>query len=138
MTGAEIVYAARQCLSTPFRHQGRLVGVGLDCAGVIVHVGRTIGVDVIDVDGYGRTPNDNQLLRTLDLQTCLRVVPDNSCRQIGDILLMRIATDPQHLSVFTGNTIIHAHEASGQCVEHVLSPVWASRIVRVYRFEGVE
>ena len=88
-------------------------------------------------DGYGRTPNAGQLQRTLDAQAILQRVPNVADRQPADLLLMRFATDPQHLAIFAGNTIIHAHEASGKCVEHVLSPVWASRIVAVYRFRGV-
>jgi len=136
-TPGAVIAAARQCLGTPFRHQGRLLSFGLDCAGVVVHVCRTLGVDVIDVEGYGRTPNAGQLERAMDAQPTIRRVDDVTDRQPADILLMRLGTDPQHLAIFTGNTIIHAHEASGNCVEHVLSPVWASRIVAVYRFRGI-
>ena len=138
ITPAAIVGAARQCLETPFRHQGRLLAFGLDCAGVVIHVCKTLGIDCVDVVGYGRTPNAGELQRTLDAQPVLVRVPSIADRQTGDLLLMRFATDPQHLAIFTGNTIIHAHEASGRVVEHVLSPVWAARIVAVYRFRGVE
>lgn len=137
ITQDAILSAARQCLETPFRHQGRLLAFGIDCAGVVIHICRTLGLDAVDVDGYGRTPNAGQLQRTMDAQPILQRVPDIAARQPADLLLMRFATDPQHLAIFSGNTIIHAHEASGKCVEHVLSPVWASRIVAVYRFMGV-
>ena len=137
MTADEILAAARQCLGTPFRHQGRLVAFGLDCAGVVIHICRTLGLDAIDVEGYGRTPNAGQLQRTLDDQPILQRVPNVADRQPADLLLMRFATDPQHLAIFAGDTIIHAYGASGKCAEHVLSPVWASRIVAVYRFRGV-
>ena len=136
-TYGAVIAAARQCIGTPFRHQGRLLEFGLDCAGVVIHICRTLGIDCVDVVGYGRTPNAGELQRTLDAQPVLRRVEDIADRQPADILLMRFATDPQHLAIFTGNTIIHAHEASGKCVEHVLSPVWASRIVAVYRFRGI-
>ena len=33
-TPGAVIAAARQCLGTPFRHQGRLLSFGLDCAGV--------------------------------------------------------------------------------------------------------
>ena len=138
ITQSDIIAAARQCLETPFRHQGRLLSFGLDCAGVVIHVCRTLGIDAVDAVGYGRTPHDNQLQTTLDAQPVLVRVPSIADRQTGDLLLMRFATDPQHLAIFTGNTIIHAHEASGRVVEHVLSPVWAARIVAVYRFRDVE
>ena len=55
----------------------------------------------------------------------------------GDLLLMRFAGEPQHLAVFTGETIIHAYQATGRVVEHSLDDKWRRRIVRVYRFVGV-
>lgn len=137
MTPEDIIGAARQCLGAPFRHQGRLLGFGLDCAGVAIWVARHVGVSPIDVEGYGRTPKDGQIERALDSQPDLMRVADPADRQPGDLLLMRFATDPQHLAVFTGNSIIHAYESAGKCVEHILSPVWSRRIVRAYRFRGV-
>ncbi len=136
-TPGAVIAAARECIGTPFRHQGRLIAFGLDCAGVVIHICRTLGIDCVDVVGYGRTPNAGQLERAMDAQPTIRRVDDVTDRQPADILLMRLGTDPQHLAIFTGATIIHAHEASGKCVEHVLSPVWASRIVAVYRFRGI-
>ena len=139
MTADDILAAARQCLGTPFRHQGRLVGFGLDCAGLAVHVARQIGVGHLDVSGYGRTPASGQLERSLDSQPCLERVALIEDRLPGDLLLMRFASDPQHLAILTDQqTIIHAYETVGQCCEHRLSSVWASRIVRVYRFRGIE
>ena len=136
MTADDILAAARQCLGTKFRHQGRLVAFGLDCAGVAIHVAREIGAGVIDVSGYGRTPANGQLEQSLDSQPCLERVSLED-RQPGDLLLMRFASEPQHLAICAGETIIHAYEAAGLCCEHRLSSLWAARIVRVYRFRGM-
>lgn len=130
----DILRYARQCLGTPFRHQGRLIGVGLDCAGVIIYVARQLGLDPIDVQGYGTEPNNEQLERALDAQPCLeRAFLED--RKPGDVLLMRFRFDPQHLAIFADETIIHAYQQIGQVVEHPLSDLWATRIVRVYRFQ---
>lgn len=137
MTVDDILDAARQCLRTPFRHQGRLLGFGLDCAGVAIHVARQIGVGHLDVSGYGRTPVMGQLEQSLDAQPCLERVALSE-RTAGDLLLMRFASDPQHLAICAGETIIHAYESVGKCCEHRLSSMWAARIVRVYRFRGIE
>lgn len=137
MMTTDILTAARQCLGTPFRHQGRQVGVGLDCAGVAIHVARAIGVAHLDVSGYGRTPAHGQLEQALEDQPCLERVPSPSDRQPGDLLLMRFARDPQHLAICAGETILHAYESVGVCCEHRLSRGWAARIVRVYRFRGI-
>jgi cell wall-associated NlpC family hydrolase len=113
-------------------------GFGLDCAGVAIWVARQVGVSPIDVEGYGRTPKDGQIERALDSQPDLMRVSDPADRQPGDLLLMRFASDPQHLAICAGETIIHAYETVGRCCEHRLSSTWEARIVRVYRFRGVQ
>lgn len=126
-----IIAAARECIGTPFQHQGRRAGQALDCAGVLVHVAQRLGVEYWDVAAYGRMPHAGLLEATLDAQPCLLRVTE---RQPGDLLLMRFTGDPQHLAVCAGETIIHAYQRAGKCCEHRLDAVWARRIVRVYRF----
>lgn len=133
----DILAAARECVGTPFWHQGRQVGIGLDCAGVAVHVAQCIGINYFDVSGYGRIPAGGQLERALDEQPGLQRVFIND-KQPGDLLLMRFASDPQHLAIYAGETMIHAYEPVGVCCEHRLSSMWAARIVRVYRFVEIE
>lgn len=138
MTSEDIVFAARACLGTPFRHQGRIIGTALDCAGVLIQVAKAVGCNPIDVSGYGRVPANGQLEAVLDAQSDLERIVDMGARQAGDILLLRFSGEPQHLAVLTNeNTIVHSYEAVGKCCEHRLSNVWAARIVRVYRFVGV-
>ena len=137
MTADDIVTAARECVGTPFAHQGRLVAVGLDCAGVAIHAVRASGVAVLDVVGYGRTPNKGQLAAVLDAQPSLERVFNIAERTAGDILLMRFLGEPQHLGICTGTGIIHAYENAGGCREHDISGKWTARIVRVYRVKGL-
>ncbi|MBK8745664.1 MAG: peptidase P60, partial [Propionivibrio sp.] len=40
---AAILAAARACIGTPFVHQGRIPGLALDCAGLVVAVAQAIG-----------------------------------------------------------------------------------------------
>ena len=134
MTADDILTAARSCLGTPFRHQGRIPGLALDCAGLVVSVAKEIGADYIDRPGYSRNPSGGLLESALDDQPCLERVTD---RQPGDVLLMRFAGEPQHLAIFTGDNIIHSYESVGKVCEHRMADVWAVRIVRVYRFKGV-
>ena len=133
MIADNVIEAARECLGTPFRHQGRLVGEALDCAGVAVHVAERLGYGVLDVTGYGRTPVNGQLEATLESQPFLSLVEVTDV-QPGDILLMRFAGEPQHIAILASGTIIHAYESVGMCCEHALSSKWAARIVGAYRF----
>lgn len=137
MTADDIVAAARECLGTPFSHQDRLLGVGMDCAGVALHAVRATGVEVLDVKGYGTTPNKGQLAAALDAQPALERIFNISDRAAGDILLMRFLGEPQHVGICTGSGIIHAYEAVGGCCEHDICAKWAARIVRVYRVKGL-
>lgn len=137
MRADDIIAAARACIGTPFQHQGRIPGVALDCAGLLIAVAQAVGADYHDVLGYGPHPCAGLLERALADQSCLEPVLVAQ-RRAGDLLLMRFEIDPQHLAVFTGDTIIHAYSNVGMVCEHRLSAVWAARIVRAYRFRGVE
>lgn len=130
-----IVAAARQCLGTPFRHQGRRVGHGLDCIGVLVHVARELGLGHTDACGYGRLPSRALLENGLDSQACLERI-DRAAWGDADVLLMRFDADPQHVGIWTGQTIIHAYAEVGRCVEHTMDATWRARIVRAYLLKG--
>lgn len=142
MRAAAIIAAARAELGTPFRHQGRIPGKALDCAGLVVRVAYKIEASYLDYSGYSRHPSDGLLESALDSQTCLERVA-LADMQPGDVLLMRFAGDPQHLAIFAGfneqaksETIIHAEIRARKVCEHRLSDEWRGRIVRVYRFRG--
>lgn len=134
MNHEAMIAAARDCLKTPFMHQGRLPGTGLDCAGLLVVAARAGGVEVIDRDNYARTPHDGMLEAVLDAQPALEKV--RGAPQVGDVILMRFGRDPQHLGLCTDNGLIHAYERIGQVVEHRIDEAWQRRIVAVYRFKG--
>ncbi|MBP8788277.1 MAG: C40 family peptidase [Azonexus sp.] len=136
MTVDDILAAARSALGTPFVHQGRQAGKGMDCAGLMIHVARQLEVDHSDAGGYARRPSGGLLESMLDAQTGIHRVTGQP--QAGDLILMRFLGAPQHLAVCAGDTIVHAYETVGKVCEHNFSPAWRSRVVRVYRFNGVE
>lgn len=133
MTANEIISAARECLGTPFQHQGRIVGLAMDCAGVAVHVASK-WYAVEEPPAYGRLPHDAMLEQWIERQPFLEraAIP-----QMGDLLLMRFTGEPQHLAINAGDTIIHAYQGIGKTVEHNLDDKWRKRIVRAYRFKGM-
>ncbi len=131
-----IVATARGALGTPFRHQARVLGLGLDCAGLLVHVCQELGLPVEDVQGYGRNPWNGLLEQAIRRQPFLREV-SRQALQPGDVLLMRFSQAPQHVAIATDAGIIHAYEHSGAVVEHRLADVWRARITHVFRFEGI-
>jgi cell wall-associated NlpC family hydrolase len=130
----DVVKYARECIGTPFRHQGRVVGVALDCAGVIIYCAQQLNIPHADMQGYPRLPFKNTLREFLDSQERLLEVPIAEM-QAGDVILMRIKAAPQHLGVYAGNNyMIHAFDDVGRTVEQRIDDSWLKKITAVYRF----
>lgn len=142
MTRDEIVNAALLAEGTPFKHQGRVVGRGLDCAGLYVFICRSLEIPHLDATGYPRTPFGGELERQLDGQPSLQRIPVGEAGK-GDILVMRMTKQPQHIAIHAGDEagypcVIHASEMHGEVVHHRTDELWRARVVRAYRFEGLQ
>lgn len=130
-----IVSAARQWIGTPFHHQGRVMGAGCDCIGLVVGVAIALGVPVRDASGYSRTPSGGHLQAALDAQ-----LDRVQAVEPGRIVLMRFDGEPQHVGIvsrseFTGElTLIHAWAQARRVVEHHLDDTWHSRITAIYEY----
>lgn len=141
MTADEIITAASECLETPFVHQGRVIGLGMDCAGVLVYCFARLGLPFNDEMGYPRNPYDGQLDKILAAQPSLRPIIKTAARR-GDVLSMRIKSAPQHIAIHAGQVrghdyIIHGSSEHGKVCMHRLCDVWGSRVMSAYRFEGM-
>lgn len=128
--GNEIVTAARRWLGTPFHHQGRVRGVGVDCAGLVIGVARELGIFHIDVTGYGHRPDDREMEHLV--RAHLAEIPLADAAP-GDVLLMLIGGRPQHLAIRTDVGIIHAYAPARKVVEHRIDEVLAARIHAAFR-----
>lgn len=129
-----IINEAREWINTPFHHQGRVKQVGVDCIGLVQQVGKKLGYVYYDRSDYAREPAKGELQQAMNNHLVKLKSLEPAC-----ILLMRFAREPQHVAFFTEkNTIIHAYESIGKCVEHRLDDKWKKRIVAIYGFEGVE
>lgn len=140
VTRADIVAEARKYLGTPFRHQGRVLARGCDCAGLVICVARNLGLkdSNFDISNYGRLPTGDELRRNLREHLDLIEGPYEAYKP-GDILLMRIETDPQHLGILTeADYMIHAYAQLRRVTEHRIDSLWQSRIIEAYSFRGVE
>jgi cell wall-associated NlpC family hydrolase len=135
MLADDVVTAAMQCMGTPFLHQGRIVGRGIDCAGVLEHALKTLGLPYIDERGYPRLPYRGLIKSILDSQPSMRLLPKKSDMQRGDVLLMKFKTEPQHVAIYTGKTVIHSYADIGRVVEHDLTADWYNRTTHAYRIE---
>jgi cell wall-associated NlpC family hydrolase len=139
MTSELIVAEARTWLGTRFHHQGRVKGVGVDCAGLIVCVAQAVGVYITDCSDYTRIP-DGELLKQLCDQQLISIAHHDIA--VGDVLLFRIEREPQHLAIVgnydgdcnqSGLSMIHAYAPARCVVECRLDAMWLHRLVAAYR-----
>lgn len=137
MTRAEIIQAARSLIGTPWAHQGRTPGVGIDCAGVVVHILKLNGIDY-DTAGYSYAPNGEL---TLHADACLTRIAKTEF-QPADVLVFRIKRLPQHVAIATDKGILHSYNHGSatlsKVVETSLTEQWRAHIVAAYKFPWVE
>lgn len=141
ITGAQIVEEARLWRGTRFRHQGRRRAApgdrgGVDCIGLVIGVGKALGLTVFDMTGYGRDPDlEGKLLKS----KCDSLLLKSSYLAPGVIVLMEFGGYPRHMGIvgdYPGGelSLIHSYVESSGCVEHRLDPSWRSQIVERYTF----
>lgn len=136
-----VIECARSCLGTPFRHQGRVKGLGLDCVGLVRIPVMELEMPAYktnnDFRQYGREPVPSKMNDLL--LNYFDEVPKNQMKP-GDILWFKIRQDPQHLGILTAdNTVVHAvANVSKRVVEHTLDQRWRDRIVKVFRYRGID
>jgi len=131
-----IVSAARRCIGTRFRHQGRQPGLGLDCAGLIAFVAGEVGMVVRDDVTYRRNPDSAHLIATMDASFRRLYTFDAG---IGDIFGFWIRRDdePKHLAIKVAPTrFVHVWDSIRCVVETVLDYRWLDRIWGAWAFEA--
>ena len=133
-----LIENARKYINTPFHHQGRVKGFGVDCVGLILCACKDTGINLDDVQGYTNVPHHGLLEEQANKQLIKINIEDI---QKGDILLFRFLDDPQHVALVTeindnNIKIIHAYSKVNKVVEHDLDKVWKKRLVSAYRIKG--
>lgn len=132
----QIVTEARTWVGTPFHHQGRLKGVGVDCAGVAVGVAQACGLEWSDAQGYGRLPHRGLFSATIDAVTQPVELEDV---QPGDLMVFTWGDDPQHVAIVSQvlpvMQIVHAWQQARACVENVFDESWRSRLTGCRRYK---
>ena len=113
----DIVTEARTWVGTPYHHQARLKGVGVDCAGLVIGVARALDLvaPAFDVAGYARQPDGWSFLAWAD-QHMSRI--PRATMAPGHCVVVRFGKHPQHIGIVGdylhgGLSIIHARVGKG-------------------------
>lgn len=141
MRRADFIATARSYIGTPFHHQGRVPGTGLDCVGLVVCAARAQGLVISDVAGYAHTPSGAMLVGAIsehcDFIQQAVVLP-------GDLMLFAFDSDPQHIAVISqispdGTiTLLHSYAQVRRVVENHFDLMWKIRLRGCYRIRGIE
>lgn len=141
ITRANVVNAARAWVGTPFHHQARERGVGVDCVGLIIGVARDLGLvaEDFDVPVYGRMPDGVSLMEAAHLH--MTPVTFGNMRA-GDVVVVSFDSHPQHFGILApyqhgGHAIIHAAQKHGRVVETRLMFHTAMRFEAAFALPGV-
>ncbi len=139
ITREDIAREARALKGTPFHHQGRLPGVGIDCIGTILVPAHRLGLTDFDFSGYGRQPDPAVMwgvLKTLERSGLIRRIPKEAAIP-WDLVVMRADDDPTHFAWLTEIGILHTRlrrdNQESKCVEHRLSASLRDKVVAAYR-----
>lgn len=147
-SATEVITEARTWIGTPYVHQHGLRGVGVDCVGLILGVGRSL--EIIDWSearwapyrAYGRTPNPARMRRGMK-EFLVQVGTSFAAVKPGLICWLQWRDSlPMHLGIVATFedrlTIIHAYNGPMKCVEHGFVDPWPDRVESVWKFPGME
>ncbi|MEM8828755.1 MAG: hypothetical protein AAGE96_05290 [Cyanobacteria bacterium P01_G01_bin.19] len=131
----KVTQTALTLVDTPFQHQGRKPGLGLDCIGVPIVVAQQLGLGDFDEVEYSRNP-DGQLKQKIE------TVCEPIFLQPGALLIFKISVEAQHCGIFTGigsgaDGLVHAWDIADKVVHQRLGD-WRRKIVGCYGLPGVD
>lgn len=130
----ELIEYSRTWLDTPWQHNQRCRGVGVDCVQLVVDIYQHAGLDIKNPPNYPRSPR----LTTIEGQiNSLAEFIEVDKMQPSDMLLIRTGNIPHHLGiVMSENSFIHADNSTmvGRVIESPID-LWSRRIVGVYRIK---
>lgn len=142
---ADFVAFVLKLVGTPFHHQGRWPGLGLDCPGPLIVAAWHFGIKPrsFDVTGYSRVP-DGAVLKALCDEHLIPI--DYEARQIGDVLLVRFQHGhPQHLGILVDIQPDRQYWVEAEGIRHkrvlksrVILDERHTQLVGAYRVPGLE
>lgn len=148
VTRKEVVDAVLKCRGVRFRHQGRSMETGVDCAGLLYVVLQALRYPaIVDVEGYRSSPPAALIRATL--RENFDEIPLEEVGP-GDIYLMRIghSIKPKHSAFLVSDQtdiaagvepqVVHAYgmNNTGVVIMEALS-AWQNRLVYGFRLRGL-
>lgn len=134
---SEFAERAMAWIDTPYRHQGRINGLGCDCAGLVIGVAHEMGLSDFDTLDYGRIPDGASI--AAHCAAHLRRVPIDDLA-VGHIVVMRWKSQiPNHLAIcvshpLAGLALVHALATNRKVAMARLDEATRALIASAWRF----
>jgi cell wall-associated NlpC family hydrolase len=139
-TRQDVIDRAREMLGTPFHHQGRVPGIGVDCAGLLKVTFSKLGRRVVDRTDYERNPDGETLMSTLLANDLVRISQkDEKPADVVVFWINRHTKAPQHVAFKTDRGLLHCvceepkTKHPGKVVETSFDDRWRRRVVATLR-----
>lgn len=141
MIRQQIVKEARSWIGTPYQHQAKLKGIGVDCAMLIAQIGQNIGL--LDpsklVPNYSKQwhiHNRDEKLKDILLDYGFIEIPISKAKS-GDVLGFKYGRVMSHLAIRTPReNIIQASIETGKVTESTYDDM-KSHLITAFKFPGV-
>jgi len=129
----KVVEYVRSLLGTPYVHQGRLPGIGIDCIGVISCAANHLGIPHTDNTCYRSRPTGVLVPKFIEAGLIRR---DDLEVEPARILVFEFRKgNPQHIAVATSkDRMVHTHAGIKSVVEHQIDTKWRDRLHSVWEF----
>lgn len=160
-TNIKIIDIARKWVKTPFHIQGRSIGIGCDCIGLVIGVGQELNAvsccygDTLarfDEVDYGLRRDGDRMLEAFD-QHLVRLwqKKEGSEEDVfghivpGNIIVVHFGKQYYHAGLITeveekneySIRIIHACQKIGRVVEQLMPIEWVKRITGVWGYSTI-
>lgn len=136
-TSNDIIAAARFCIGTKWMHQGRKPNVGIDCVGIPLWCGNSLGIfnPPYEPPPYQREAHWEEFVGNFQEQCAEKDVREAAP---GDILCFRQDKFPCHCGILTADgTFVHAFLLRKKVVEERYTDQWKRETRAVFSFPGV-
>lgn len=136
---SRILVEALTWLNTPYHHQARVKGIGVDCAQLVAGVAenvfdrlKPINIEVYSVEWHMHN-REEKMCDIIESFGCSSKPLED--RIPGDILTFQFGRVQSHMGILMNDErFIHARLDIGKVVINQLSGDWLARLGRVYKF----
>lgn len=131
----KIIEKAREWLYTPWQHNQKTKGLGVDCVNFLAALAHECNYDIPPIPKrYARLAESNEIIDYLNGY----FIEKDNIYPIGkaDILLFKFSGYNTHVGIATSHeTMIHASSDHGCVVEHPIDGIWIRMLKKSWRFE---